>query len=176
MRSALVLRPPAKINLTLRVGPRRPDGFHDIRSLIQSIALSDTLSVTGRNGPLALHVRGRHLVPAVGKDRDLLRRLDRVVGGEDRRRRSDRVAQAHGDERLRADARREDGVVDVAQRAMRSFLELGVHREERDELGVGRVERDVHASLDVAEEGNVGVAEPDVLGSERSRRERERAG
>ena len=63
MRTALVLRPPAKINLTLRVGPRRPDGFHDIRTLIQSIALSDTLSVTGRNGPLALHVRG-HGVPA----------------------------------------------------------------------------------------------------------------
>jgi 4-diphosphocytidyl-2-C-methyl-D-erythritol kinase len=62
MRTALVLRPPAKINLTLRVGPRRPDGFHDIRSLFQSIALSDTLSLTGRSGPLALHVRG-HGVP-----------------------------------------------------------------------------------------------------------------
>ena len=63
MARALVLRPPAKINLTLRVGPRRPDGFHDIRSLMQSIALSDTLALTPRAGPLALHVRG-HGVPA----------------------------------------------------------------------------------------------------------------
>jgi 4-diphosphocytidyl-2-C-methyl-D-erythritol kinase len=63
MARALVLRPPAKINLTLRVGPRRPDGFHDIRSLMQSITLSDTLSLTARAGPLALHVRG-HGVPA----------------------------------------------------------------------------------------------------------------
>lgn len=63
MARALVLRPPAKINLTLRVGPRRPDGFHDIRSLMQSIALSDTLALTARAGPLALRVRG-HGVPA----------------------------------------------------------------------------------------------------------------
>jgi 4-diphosphocytidyl-2-C-methyl-D-erythritol kinase len=63
MARALVLRPPAKINLMLRVGPRRPDGFHDIRSLIQSIALSDTLALTPRAGPLALQVRG-HGVPA----------------------------------------------------------------------------------------------------------------
>lgn len=63
MARALVLRPPAKINLTLRVGPRRPDGLHDIRSLMQSIALSDTLVLTARAGPLALQVRG-HGVPA----------------------------------------------------------------------------------------------------------------
>lgn len=36
----------AKINLTLDVGPRRPDGYHDIRSVMQTIALHDTVSVT----------------------------------------------------------------------------------------------------------------------------------
>lgn len=35
----------AKINLTLDVGPRRPDGYHDIRSVMQTIALHDTVSV-----------------------------------------------------------------------------------------------------------------------------------
>ena len=35
---------------------------------------------------LALGVRGRYVVPGVGIDRDLLRRRDRVVRGEDRRR------------------------------------------------------------------------------------------
>jgi 4-diphosphocytidyl-2-C-methyl-D-erythritol kinase len=33
----------AKINLTLDVGLRRPDGYHDIRSVMQTIALHDTL-------------------------------------------------------------------------------------------------------------------------------------
>ncbi len=36
----------AKINLTLDVGPRRPDGYHDIRSIMQTLALHDTLTVT----------------------------------------------------------------------------------------------------------------------------------
>ena len=36
----------AKINLTLDVGPRRPDGYHDIRSVMQTLALHDTLTVT----------------------------------------------------------------------------------------------------------------------------------
>jgi 4-diphosphocytidyl-2-C-methyl-D-erythritol kinase len=68
MPRSLVLRPPAKINLTLRVGPRRPDGFHDVRTLMQSIALSDSMTITARTGPFALHVRGLG-VPA---DRDNL--------------------------------------------------------------------------------------------------------
>ncbi len=34
---------PAKINLTLDVGPRRADGYHDIRSVMQTLALHDTL-------------------------------------------------------------------------------------------------------------------------------------
>lgn len=36
----------AKINLTLDVGLRRPDGYHDIRSIMQTITLHDTLTVT----------------------------------------------------------------------------------------------------------------------------------
>src|SRR5262245_25381119 len=84
MGRALVLRPPAKINLTLRVGPRRPDGFHDIRSLMQSIALSDTMALTARAGPLALQVRG-HGVPAdrqnlVWRAAELLWRAQRRTG------------------------------------------------------------------------------------------------
>jgi 4-diphosphocytidyl-2-C-methyl-D-erythritol kinase len=53
----VILRPPAKINLTLRVGPLRPDGYHDVRTLLQSIAVSDTLTVTPRRGPFALSTR-----------------------------------------------------------------------------------------------------------------------
>ena len=58
MSRQLVLRPPAKINLTLRVGSVRLDGYHEVRTLLQSIALSDTLTLTTRRGPFALSVRG----------------------------------------------------------------------------------------------------------------------
>jgi 4-diphosphocytidyl-2-C-methyl-D-erythritol kinase len=53
----LVLRPSAKINLSLRVGPKRPDGFHDVTTLLQSIAISDTVSITSRAGPFGLMAR-----------------------------------------------------------------------------------------------------------------------
>jgi 4-diphosphocytidyl-2-C-methyl-D-erythritol kinase len=40
---------PAKINLTLRVGPKRPDGFHEIESLVARVSLCDTVTVTPRD-------------------------------------------------------------------------------------------------------------------------------
>lgn len=40
----LTMPAPAKINLTLEVLGQRPDGFHEIRSVIQTISLSDHLS------------------------------------------------------------------------------------------------------------------------------------
>ena len=39
------LRAYAKVNLFLRVRGKRPDGFHDIRTLFQTVSLSDALSV-----------------------------------------------------------------------------------------------------------------------------------
>lgn len=36
---------PAKINLLLHVGARRPDGYHEIESLVAQIPLSDTVTV-----------------------------------------------------------------------------------------------------------------------------------
>jgi 4-diphosphocytidyl-2-C-methyl-D-erythritol kinase len=41
----LVAEAPAKINRELRVGPLRPDGFHEIRSRFSSIDFSDRLEV-----------------------------------------------------------------------------------------------------------------------------------
>jgi 4-diphosphocytidyl-2-C-methyl-D-erythritol kinase len=55
--TARVERAPAKVNLTLRVLGRRPDGFHEIESLVVFAAIGDALAFTpGRN--LALSVRG----------------------------------------------------------------------------------------------------------------------
>jgi 4-diphosphocytidyl-2-C-methyl-D-erythritol kinase len=64
MSRAIVLRPSAKINLMLRVGARRADGFHDVRTLLQSIAIFDTLSITPRPGPFRLMTRS----PGVPED------------------------------------------------------------------------------------------------------------
>lgn len=39
---------PAKINLTLRVQQRRPDGFHNLESLVARVDLCDTVTVASR--------------------------------------------------------------------------------------------------------------------------------
>ena len=44
----------AKINLDLRVLGTRPDGFHDLKTVFQSLALFDNVTVTARRGPLTV--------------------------------------------------------------------------------------------------------------------------
>lgn len=44
--TSLIRNAYVKINLTLDVGPRRQDGYHDIASIMQTVALHDTLTVT----------------------------------------------------------------------------------------------------------------------------------
>jgi 4-diphosphocytidyl-2-C-methyl-D-erythritol kinase len=53
-RRTIRIRAHAKINLTLRVGARRADGFHPLQTVFQSLALHDTLEVTPRRGPFEL--------------------------------------------------------------------------------------------------------------------------
>jgi 4-diphosphocytidyl-2-C-methyl-D-erythritol kinase len=43
----LALKAPAKVNLTLEVLGKRPDGYHEIRSIFQSVDLYDTLNFSG---------------------------------------------------------------------------------------------------------------------------------
>jgi 4-diphosphocytidyl-2-C-methyl-D-erythritol kinase len=57
MARPLTLHPSAKVNLWLRIGPKRETGFHDVRTVLQSISLSDTLVLTPRPGPFALAAR-----------------------------------------------------------------------------------------------------------------------
>ena len=40
----LTLRASAKINLDLRVGARRPDGYHDLQTIFQTLDLHDTVT------------------------------------------------------------------------------------------------------------------------------------
>jgi len=44
-QAAITLRAPAKLNLSLAVIGRRPDGFHEIESLLVPVDLADTLTI-----------------------------------------------------------------------------------------------------------------------------------
>ncbi|EWT01581.1 4-diphosphocytidyl-2C-methyl-D-erythritol kinase [Intrasporangium oryzae NRRL B-24470] len=41
----VTVRAPAKVNLELRVGPRRADGYHDLATVFQAVSLHDEVSV-----------------------------------------------------------------------------------------------------------------------------------
>jgi 4-diphosphocytidyl-2-C-methyl-D-erythritol kinase len=52
--SAITIEAPAKLNFHLKVGNRRPDGFHDIESLFVALAFGDTLrfeTTPSKTGP-----------------------------------------------------------------------------------------------------------------------------
>jgi 4-diphosphocytidyl-2-C-methyl-D-erythritol kinase len=51
---AVSVRAHAKINLDLRVLGTRPDGFHELRTVFQALALNDTIECVPRPGPFAI--------------------------------------------------------------------------------------------------------------------------
>ena len=58
---------PAKLNLTLDILRRRPDGYHDLRMVMQAISLSDTVTVTETAGEEITVRTDREDLPA-GRD------------------------------------------------------------------------------------------------------------
>jgi 4-diphosphocytidyl-2-C-methyl-D-erythritol kinase len=55
--TAVVARAPAKVNVQLAVGPLRPDGFHELRTIYLAVSLFDTVTVRAGEG-LAVSVTG----------------------------------------------------------------------------------------------------------------------
>ncbi len=57
----LLCRAPAKVNLTLEVLRRREDGYHEIKSLVQAIALHDILTLERSAQGVEVEVRGAEI-------------------------------------------------------------------------------------------------------------------
>ena len=73
----VVLRPCAKLNLTLEVLGRRPDGYHDLASVFQAIDLRDELAIRP-DRDLGLTCS----VPDLGDDGNLVLRAARLLRAE----------------------------------------------------------------------------------------------
>ena len=63
--ASITLRAFAKINLSLRITSARPDGFHDVRTILQAIDLFDRVTCEARRGPFQIRCE----MPGVPTDR-----------------------------------------------------------------------------------------------------------
>ncbi len=64
MKKTQIEKAYAKINYYLYVGARRPDGFHDVETLMQTISLADDVEVSIKDGDgISLFVCGNEKVP-----------------------------------------------------------------------------------------------------------------
>jgi 4-diphosphocytidyl-2-C-methyl-D-erythritol kinase len=75
----LAIEAPAKINLHLRIGTRRPDGYHDLESLFLALNFGDTLSfealdIEGDVIVMDWDSRGGFAVPDLPPEKNIIRR------------------------------------------------------------------------------------------------------
>ncbi|MBV9770370.1 MAG: 4-(cytidine 5'-diphospho)-2-C-methyl-D-erythritol kinase, partial [Bryobacterales bacterium] len=57
------LRSLAKINLDLRVLHKRPDGFHDLRTIFQTISVADTIEIEYQRGRTSISLKSNLEIP-----------------------------------------------------------------------------------------------------------------
>ncbi len=69
------LRSLAKLNLDLRVLHRRADGFHELRTIFQTISLADTIEIGYRQGPSKIELKSNVNIP----DNLILKAAESVV-------------------------------------------------------------------------------------------------
>lgn len=80
--SVITVEARAKINLTLEILGRRPDGYHELRSIVMPISLSDTISLTSTYAQTAMTVTpgpGVDLTKIGSVDKNLAVRAARLV-------------------------------------------------------------------------------------------------
>jgi 4-diphosphocytidyl-2-C-methyl-D-erythritol kinase len=126
----------AKINLNLRVLGIRPDGYHELRTTFQSVALHDTLIFTSRPGPFAI-VSNEARCPAdasnlVWKAAERLWRKARRTGAL-------RDVQVHITKRIPMEAGLGGGSSDAAAalRALDVLWRLNASATELEDIGRG---------------------------------------
>jgi len=69
------LRSLAKINLDLRVLRKRPDGFHELRTIFQTISLADTIAIEYQRGRTRIDLKSNLNIP----DNLVVRAADSVM-------------------------------------------------------------------------------------------------
>ena len=80
--SVITLEARAKINLTLEVLGKRPDGYHELRSIVMPVSLSDTISLTTTYAQTAMTITagpGVDLRNIGAMDRNLVMRAARLM-------------------------------------------------------------------------------------------------
>ncbi|MER3445375.1 MAG: 4-(cytidine 5'-diphospho)-2-C-methyl-D-erythritol kinase [Candidatus Dadabacteria bacterium] len=65
--NSITLLSPAKINLTLEVLGKRPDGYHEIRSIVQPVNLFDEVKIDIENGE-GIEIKSTGLEIPIGKE------------------------------------------------------------------------------------------------------------
>ncbi len=129
MARTLILRPSAKINLTLHVGARRADGYHDLRTLLQSVTLHDTLTISERRGPFGLACR----TPGVPSDRsNLVWKAAEVLWAAMGRTGDPRDAHVKIDKTIPSQAGLGGGSADAAAALVGLNTLWGAHQSRRD--------------------------------------------
>jgi 4-diphosphocytidyl-2-C-methyl-D-erythritol kinase len=63
-QASVRIRSLAKINLDLRVLNKRPDGFHELRTIFQTISLADTIAIEYQSGRTKIELKSNLNIPS----------------------------------------------------------------------------------------------------------------
>lgn len=135
--TVITIEAPAKINLTLEVLGKRPDGYHELRSIVMPVSLADTLSLTTTYAQTAMT-----LTVAPGVDLSKIGSVDRNLAVRAARLMQERYqvnagARIHIHKRIPIGGGLGGGSADAAGviRGLDKLWELGRPRDELVALG-----------------------------------------
>ncbi len=128
----LTIKAHGKINLTLDVLSRRPDGYHNVEMIMQSIALHDTLRIEDQEEEIMLTAAGQPV--SIDEDNLIIkaaRLLQQQTGAQ-------RGAKIHLQKEIPVAAGLAGGSTDAAAtlRGLNELWQLGLSRKQLMELGV----------------------------------------